>query len=221
MTIPHKTAIAPRLDQLEPAARRAGAVNVIVRREDGSLLGANTDGEGFWAGCRAVLGEALPGGAVLILGAGGAARGVAELLSRRGRRVVVVSRDAERAARDFAGLAEACLAWHAAELQRVAGRAALVIQATPLGMQPAVDAVPPLPVEWLRADLVVDLVYRPWETLFLRRVRARGLRALNGWPMLVHQAHLAAQKWFGVAAAGSFLTAAAAMESRDPAAASA
>ncbi|HHN74360.1 MAG TPA: shikimate dehydrogenase [Acidobacteria bacterium] len=216
VTIPHKTLLAARVDELTPEASRAGAVNVIVRGEDGTLLGANTDGEGFWEGCCATLGEPVPAGLALILGAGGAARGVAEALARRGREVRVVTRAPQRAVRDFAGLVVGCLDWEAPELESVARAAALVVQATPLGMAPVEHLAPPLPIEWLERALVVDLVYRPWETLFLRRARARGLRALNGWPMLVHQARLAAGLWFGIEAVRGFLEAAAEVESRDP-----
>ena len=255
VTIPHKQALLDLLDETDPIAVRAGAVNVIVREaasEDGGCLarisdvsrgsgssrveteprdteppgatptparlhGANTDGAGLLAGCERWLGAPLPQGETVILGAGGAARGVAAALAAGGSRLSIVSRDPTRAKNAFEGRAHVFASWREEEIRPLLETAALIVQATPLGMEPHPEALPTLPYDALRPDQVaVDLVYRPWETRFLREVRRRGLTALNGWPMLVHQAALAAGLWFGESLGESFLTAAATLETRDP-----
>lgn len=226
VTIPHKQAVVPRLDETDPAAARAAAVNLIVRKTlpdaepPPRLHGANTDGAGLLAGCEHALGAPLPIGETVILGAGGAARGVAAALAARGSRLSVVSRDPARAKSAFEGLAHHFPSWREAELQPLLEAAKLIIQATPLGMEPHPEALPPLPYDALHpGQIAVDLIYRPWETRFLREVRRRGLTALNGWPMLVHQAALAAELWFGEGSRESFLAAATTLETRDPRAA--
>jgi shikimate dehydrogenase len=221
VTIPHKLAAAAAADRLDELAHRAGAVNVLVRKGS-TLIGANTDGPGFLdaldelvrsepAGARLA-----PGDAAVLLGAGGAARGVAAALAARGLEVSVVSRAPRRNAPGWRGLCDRLIGWSDPDLVHRARAARLLVQATPIGTAPRSDEAPPLAGEAFRpGQLVVDLIYNPWETLFLRRARARGALALNGWPMLVHQAARALELWAG-GGREDVLAAAAALERRDP-----
>lgn len=180
ITIPHKEASIPHLDEVEAEARRLGAVNTIVRR-GGVLSGHNTDAEAALAPLRTAL--PLSGRRVALLGAGGAARALAFRLPAEGCRVRVFNRTPERAAR----LAEAGgVEWGRLEdLEREAYD--VLIQATPVGMHPRVEEMP-IPEAWLRGSLVYDLVYNPPETALLRAARKRGIATLGGGEMFLGQA---------------------------------
>lgn len=193
VTIPHKETVAAFCDEVDESARRAGAVNTLVFGA-GRIRGSNTDGAGFIANLRAH-GIDPAAGPALILGAGGAARAVAAALRDRGVPVSVTNHHRGRAE----ALAEALpgcrvVAWEA----RAAALAetALVVNATPLGMtgQPPLaldlDGAPP-------ALAVADLVYAPLETPLLAAARARGLGAVEGLGMLLHQARDGFAAWFG------------------------
>ena len=167
-------------------------MNVITVGADGRLLGSSTDGEGF---VRSVRDEGFdPAGTdVLVAGAGGAARAIVLALGGAGARVTVAAR------RQDAADAAAALVPGA---RRVTlgdvdpGVYALVVNATPLGMQ---GEAGPVPVESLNpGQLVVDTVYHPMETPFLAAARAHGIHAVNGLGMLVHQAALAFESWTGL-----------------------
>lgn len=196
VTIPHKEAAFAVCDEVAPFARRAGAVNTLVFREDGRIEGSNTDGYGFLESVR----EAVPGwradrGPAVLLGAGGSARAVAAALLEAGcPRVVLVNRTRERAealARALGGAIEVADRAPLAE-------AALLVNTTSLGMQ----GQPPLSVDLapLPAGAVVaDLVYVPLETPLVAAARARGdLAAVGGLGMLLHQARPGFARWFGV-----------------------
>jgi shikimate dehydrogenase len=192
VTMPHKADAAWACDQLTPDAAALGAVNVVTVAEYGRLLGASTDGEGF---VRSVRDEGLdPAGLdVLVAGAGGAGRAIVLALGGAGARVTVAARRLPQA-EAAAGLVPG---GRAATLSDVdPGVFALVVNATPLGMQ---GEPGPLPADRLNpGQLVVDTVYHPMETPFLAAARARGIRAANGLGMLVHQAALAFELWTGV-----------------------
>jgi 3-dehydroquinate dehydratase/shikimate dehydrogenase len=199
VTIPHKEAVIPRLDKIDPEARRIGAVNTIVR-SGSELRGTNTDAEAALAPLRQAIqdlrrdGGAPPGepagrgtaGAplrVALLGAGGAARALAFGLVHDGHRVRIFNRTEERARH----LAEECGAeWGAwRELER--DPYDLLVNATSVGMHPRVDEMP-LPEEWLRGSLVYDVVYNPAATPLLRAARGRGIATLGGIEMFLGQA---------------------------------
>jgi shikimate dehydrogenase len=195
VTIPHKEAAFAVCDEVAPFARRAGAVNTL-RFEDGRILGENTDGFGFLESVR----EEVPGwqaaaGPAVVLGAGGAARAVAASLLEAGcPRVTLVNRTAARAEALAAAIGGAVEVAAEPPLEG----AALLVNATSLGMagQPplALDLAP-LPA----ASVVADIVYVPLETPLLAAARARGLRAVDGLGMLLHQARPGFEAWFGVA----------------------
>jgi shikimate dehydrogenase len=195
VTIPHKQAAFDICDVVSTGARRAGAVNTLVFR-DGRIEGSNTDGYGFLESVRADAPGWAPGdGPAVLLGAGGAARAVAAALLDAGcPRVTLVNRSRARAetlARDLGGPIVVADAPPLAD-------AALLVNTTSLGMQgqpPLELDLAPLPP----AAVVADIVYVPLETPLLAAARARGLRAVDGLGMLLHQARPGFEAWFGVA----------------------
>jgi shikimate dehydrogenase len=222
VTIPHKLAAAALADELDPAARATGAVNALAPMAGGRLRGANTDARGFFdallAERRAV--ERLAGAParVAILGAGGAARAVAWALARQAFDVLVVARDAASVAAWPAQLSTRAVGWDDPALAARVAACPLVVQATPLGTWPDVTATPPLADDAFRPEqVVVDLVYNPWQTRFLERARAAGALGVNGWPMLVRQAAAAAELWLGPGTGERLVAAAGTVEDRDPA----
>jgi shikimate dehydrogenase len=222
VTVPHKVAAAALADELDPAARAIGAVNVLAARVGGGLYGANTDARGFFdallAERRAV--ERLDGAPprVAILGAGGAARAVAWALLRQEFDVLVVARDTARVRAWPHPLAVRAVPFDDPALAARVAACPLVVQATPLGTWPDVAGAVPLGEEAFRPEqVVVDLVYNPWQTRLLERVRQAGALGINGWPMLVRQAAAAAELWFGPGAGERLVAAARLVEDRDPA----
>lgn len=223
VTIPHKETLLAHCDRLDSSAVAAGAVNVLRRTTDGTICGFNTDGLGFLSGLRRYYPNIDPeqrGGAlrVALLGAGGAARGVAAVLRPHGVDLVVVSRDRERAAARFGlALAPSVLAWDDPALTDRVADCELIIQATSLGMSPREELEPPLADQAFgERQTVVDLIYNPWRTLFLRRAEAGGAATLNGWPMLVGQAAAALDLWAGAGRGELLIDAASQVERRDP-----
>ncbi|MCI8807053.1 MAG: shikimate dehydrogenase [Oscillospiraceae bacterium] len=194
-TMPHKEDLLPLLDEIDPAARAVGAVNTVCLR-DGRWVGFNTDGGGAVYALRDGLGLEAAGLTAVLLGAGGAARAVALALSAAGaERVFVCNRTPERAralcAQDPLGRLSPA-AFDPATLSDLAGRSQLLVNCTNLGMEGCghfqdfsfLGALPP--------DAgVFDLIYHPAETELLSQAKRRGLRTLNGLPMLVGQAVLA------------------------------
>ncbi len=197
VTVPHKTAALAACDSLDRAARAIGAVNTIVVGADGTLAGSNTDAMGFLANLNQESGFVPTGKRAAVLGAGGAARAVAWALADAGAgAVTVVNRTLSRAealAAEFGGPLVA-RPWPA--LAEVLATADLLVNATSLGMQGAA----PLEVDLspLGANTVVnDIVYSPLETDLLRQARGRGLAAVDGLGMLLHQAAPGFERWFG------------------------
>jgi shikimate dehydrogenase len=200
VTIPHKEAAFALVDTLTPRAKTIGAVNTLVVGPDGRIRGDNTDAPGFCAHLDHSLGAAWPdraGGTALVLGAGGAARAIVVGLAERGlRRVWVANRTAARA-EAVAALAPgvgAALAWD--DLPAALPETGLLVNTTSLGMK----GQPPLAVDLslLPADAAVaDIVYAPLETELLAAARRRGLAAVDGLGMLLHQAVPGFAAWFG------------------------
>jgi shikimate dehydrogenase len=199
LTIPHKEEAMRAVDEYEPSAKRAGSINTIVVRANGTILGSSTDGYGFLAALRAsLIGFNAAAGPAVVLGAGGAARAiVAALIDDGAREIRLVNRTPERAAKLAKALGGEIrgVAWEA-RAQALAG-AALLVNATSLGMagQPALE----LPLDALPRDAVVnDIVYVPLETELLAAARQRGNRCVDGLGMLLHQARPGFEAWFGV-----------------------
>lgn len=202
VTMPHKEAILPLVDELDETARLAGAVNTVAVGEGGSLRGLNTDGSGFVeAGGEA--GVSFAGRRVLIMGAGGAAAAIAvAVLGEDASRLYVVNRTARKAEELRAKLSEITLgaevlACPIDEVGAVAEDAEVLINATYLGMKEG-DSLP-FPAESLSAEKVVcDAVYLAGrETDLIWRARALGAQVLPGDRMLLYQGVQAQRVWTG------------------------
>lgn len=186
ITMPHKRAMAALCDELGPQARGVGAVNIVHRRVDGSLVGEVIDGIGFVAGLREA-GLDPAGRSVYIAGAGGASSAIGSALADAGiARLTLANRTAETARR----LADRLMAAHPSLPVSVGTRSPaghdLVVNATSLGMQPG-DPLP-LDTDALDADQVVcEVIMQPAETPLLKAAAARGCRVQPGAPMLAAQ----------------------------------
>lgn len=200
VTMPHKVAVIPLLDTLTPLARETGAVNTVYWQGD-QLCGDNTDVGGF----QACVGSFFPSGSeCLLLGSGGAARAVALALRELGARAVyLVARNLDKATRLRAellpGVPGHVVFWEdVTTLESLAPRCDWVVNATPVG---ADGFTSPLSARVLAAfpetAVVNDLIYGQFESLMLLAARGRGLKALNGLPMLMEQAALAFTRFTG------------------------
>ena len=204
VTIPHKQAVLPLLDRIDPAAARIGAVNIVVP-EDDALAGYNSDAPGFLEPLRPLLAERHLLRTARILGTGGAARAIAHALWDERFTLVILGRDPAKAEAlaDAFDRADA----HAAPLARFAeplafdwgdtdGRLDLLVNATSLGM----TGQPPLLIDLSHVPpgaIVYDAVYAPLETRLLAEARARGHRVVDGLSMLIGQARIAFTHFFG------------------------
>lgn len=199
LTVPHKEQAMHIVDRVDDTARMIGAINTVMVEADGTLTGRNTDAPGFVANlCQGAPKLVLDGATVMVIGAGGAARGVIAGLIEAG---VVQIRLANRSAERTQALVHAFepyvipTAWseRADHLDDVD----LLVNTTSLGMegQPPLD----LPLDGLpRRAVVTDIVYAPLETDLLVRARARGNPVVDGLGMLLHQAVPGFEAWFGV-----------------------
>lgn len=182
VTIPYKKTVMPLLDEIDPLAAAVGAVNTIAICSD-RTIGHNTDVIGF----RSTLAPLLDGERprALVLGSGGASRAVVYVLKELGIRFRVVSRSRERGD----------LTWDLLD-PTVIKVCPLIINTTPLGMSPAVHERPGLPYDAIgHKHTLIDLVYNPEETVFLRNGRERGARTMNGLHMLQAQAEASWKIW--------------------------
>jgi len=203
VTIPHKSAIIPFLDRIAPEAELCGAVNTVCR-EGELLVGYNTDGIGFLASVREDLGHDPRGSSVLILGAGGAARGAVAALAGAGVACIVIANRTrergvalvERCQSAFPGVRFVVSSLAEDELVEHLRGADLLVNTTSVGMNGTnfeclpLFALPP-------AGLVYDMVYVPAETPLLAEARTRGLACANGTGMLAAQGEAAFSLWTG------------------------
>lgn len=205
VTMPHKQAVIPLLDRVDPLAARIGAVNTIVRGEDGALTGYNTDAGGFLEPLRHRLTETHYFRMARIIGTGGAARAIIAALSDEGFTLVVAGRDLGKARALLDELAPAG-EHHAINLAHFAdptdfpfddreGCLDLVVNASALGMA----GQSPLAFHWSHApprSIAYDIVTAPLDTAFLRGARAAGHRTVDGLAMLIGQAAEAFARFF-------------------------
>jgi len=199
VTLPHKEAALVAVDRATTQARRIGAVNTIAVTADGSLEGSNSDAFGFLENLRASAPDWQPKrGPAVLIGAGGAARAIAAALVDAGvpelRLVNRTMARAEQLAADIGGPIKPC-AWERNGAAMT--DAALLVNSTTLGMK----GQPPLEIDiggMPPASVVYDIVYVPLETPLLAAARNRGLTAVDGLGMLLHQARPGFAAWFGV-----------------------
>ena len=198
VTVPHKTAAAELVNELTPRAAEAGAVNTIHQKPSGELVGDNTDGVGLVTDLEVNLGLRLAGTRILILGAGGATRGVlGPLLGRRPALVAIANRTIARAqelASEFR--AHGTLAASGFDLEAPAPFD-LVINGTSASLE---GSMPPVTAAVIGpATICYDMAYAKGDTPFTRFAHERGARAaFKGWGMLVEQAAEAFLIWRGI-----------------------
>lgn len=192
VTMPHKEAVLAGVDTRSPVVDALGAANCLVN-DDGVITAHNTDGDGFVRSLLVEQGIDLSGRRVALIGAGGAARSVAEAVGRAGvADLAIMNRTPARA---DAAVAVGGPAARVAGADAVAD-AEIIVHATSLGM--AVDDPLPVSVDHLHAgQLVVDLVYRPLRTALLTSAAACGATTINGVAMLLHQAAIQLELWTG------------------------
>ena len=212
VTAPYKQIVMEHLDEIESGANQIGAVNSVLRREDGTLVGFNTDAPGFQRAAEGELNVQFSGLRVAVAGAGGVARAVVHALVTAGAESVVVCDLEPSRAEDLAtGFGDDVRAAAVGdEFEEELRQVAFAVNATTVGMlQPGVAFDPSVLQD---SAAVFDLVYNPPETELLRTVRARGLPAANGLGMLIAQAEIAFERWTGESGAGPIMRTALAAE---------
>jgi shikimate dehydrogenase len=201
VTVPHKVDVMKYLDVVDEGARQIGAVNTIVN-DNGVLTGYNTDGIGYIASLREEMSFEPAGKSILVVGSGGAARGIIyALLMHKPAKVIVANRTYEKTL-------EIAAEW--SHLGNISGcdmesigdylsHVDLVINTTSVGMFPHVEEVPFSP-QLLPAGIIVsDLIYNPLKTAFLHGAELRGCRIHNGLGMFLYQGAYAFKYWTGIA----------------------
>ena len=205
VTMPHKQAVAPLVDRIEPLAKRVGAINTVYRATDGALVGRNTDVAGFLEPLAGRLRDQHYFRMARVLGTGGAARAVISGLAAEGFTLVVAGRDPDKARALLDELTEG--EHHPAPLSHFAeptdfafddreGCCDLIVNASPLGMR----GQPPLAFDWSHAppgSIAYDIVTDPLDTDFLKQAREAGFATIDGLSMLIGQAAAAFRHFFG------------------------
>ncbi|HZQ01102.1 MAG TPA: shikimate dehydrogenase [Reyranella sp.] len=202
LTLPHKIDIMPLLDRIDPAAKRIGAVNTVIKQADGSLEGRNSDGLGFLAHLQLSVPQWKPeGGPVVVLGAGGAARSIVCTLMDAGvPELRLINRTRENAQKLAAAFTPSdgrkIVVGNWDDRAAALDGATLLVNNTSLGM----TGKPPLEIDLAKLPknaVVDDIVYIPLETDLLARARARGNACVDGLGMLLHQGRVGFENWFG------------------------
>ncbi len=200
VTIPHKVAVMDYLDEIDPAARIIGAVNTVVNK-NGRLIGHNTDGIGYVRSLKQETSMSLQGKRILVLGAGGAARGVVYALLQEQPAVVAIANRTEQKAQELAtaltsyGMIEV-VPWTACKQASYD----LIVNTTSIGMHPAAEEQPANPGDWPAAEVFSDLIYNPLVTRFLQEAKQLGRTIHGGLGMFVYQGAYAFEYWTGVPA---------------------
>jgi shikimate dehydrogenase len=200
-SIPHKVAVIAHLDELAPSAAIIGAVNCVVRRGD-TLVGENTDGQGFLTSLRTVVDPADKH--IVVFGAGGAARAITVETALAGAASITVVNVSPERGRELTGLLSertpataTFVPWDGQ--YHVPESADIVVNATSIGLFPNVDGQVNLDVDSLRPHMVVaDVIPNPPATRLLRDASTRGCQTLDGLGMLVNQGVLGIKLWTGV-----------------------
>jgi len=205
VTIPHKMAVIPHLDDIEPMAQHVGCVNTITN-ENGRLVGSTTDGPGTLRAFD-LAGVPLDDQRVLFIGSGGAVRAVAFAFAELAQveHITIIGRTPERVAAIVNDLhaktpASVVAAHLPEDLPEAMSAHRVIVQGTPIGMYPNEDDTP-IPPDLLRPDhTVFDMVYRPYKTQLLENAEALGCTVIPGVEMLLNQAVLQFERWTGVRA---------------------
>lgn len=197
VTIPHKQSIIPFLDELDELAQKMGAVNTVVRLENGRLKGYNTDGPGFVKSLEEAIGTDSRQEPLLLIGAGGAARGIAFALQQAGYTSITI---ANRTLVNAQAIVEEMGEGHAVSMKEAEctlDMYKVFIQTTPAGMSTG-DFQLPFSLEKFPAGAIAaDIVYNPLMTPFLQAAEEKGAKIVNGLGMFVHQGAIAYRYWLG------------------------
>ncbi|MEK3876100.1 shikimate dehydrogenase [Paenibacillus sp. FSL M7-0420] len=207
VTIPHKVAVMEYLDRLDSSAVDVGAVNTIVN-DNGILTGFNTDGIGYVRSLKTEAAPDLTGARILVIGAGGAARGiVSALLKEQPARILIVNRNEVRArqlADSFSSRGSLTGAGMDA-VPGVLGSMDIVINTTSVGMYPHMEDMPIDPAGLHEGMIVSDLIYNPLHTRLLTESLKRGCTVHGGLGMFVYQGAYALEYWTGLTAPAAIM----------------
>lgn len=196
VTVPHKEAIIAFLDEIDPMAVKMGAVNTVVRTKDGKLKGYNTDGAGFVHSLEEAVGKNREK-KVLLIGAGGASRGIAFALKEYGyQQVDIANRTVSKAQAIIEELGEGT-SLSLDEAEKRLDQYGIVIQATSLGLSTGEKKLPFSLDRLQKETIVADIVYNPLMTPFLTEAEKRGAIIVTGLGMFVHQGAIAFHHWLG------------------------
>lgn len=199
ITIPHKETILPLLDELDPLAKKMGAVNTVVRLENGQYKGYNTDGLGFVKSLEDAVGTQHRNKRVLIIGAGGASRGICFALVQEGyTNIAIANRTVSKAQAICNELDTSVEALSLDEAATQLGEFGIIVQTTSAGLNNSEFALP-LSLENLsKTAIVADIVYNPLMTPFLAQSKEKGATVVTGLGMFIHQGALAYSYWTDV-----------------------
>ncbi len=198
VTVPHKSDVMPSLDRIDGQAAAMGAVNTVVREKDGSLTGCNTDGSGFVRSLEEAYGTHRKTEKILLIGAGGAAKGIAFALEEYGYGPITVTNRTKERAELLSSRLQHSGVMTIEEAEGQLDRFGIIIQTTTVGMHYSEEGTP-LGLDSIRpGTAVIDIIYNPLETEFLKQARERGAHTSNGVGMFVHQGALAFEHWTGV-----------------------
>jgi len=203
VTVPHKESVLPLLDHVDEWAQQAGAVNTIVNR-NGILYGYNTDGIGFIKGLRHNRPFDLQGKTVLIIGAGGSARGVVRALANESVGDIIIANRTLSRAQSLStlsmglGVSTRAISLDWQELSLAAVKSELIVNCTSVGMAHTSEfGLSPLLLQQISPNSVVyDLVYNPIETQLLKQAAQAGAAVISGIKMLVYQGAASFELWF-------------------------
>ncbi|MFZ3588232.1 shikimate dehydrogenase [Bacillus sp. DJP31] len=200
VTIPHKVSIMTLLDEIDPLAKKIGAVNTIVN-EFGKLIGYNTDGAGYVTSLKeAIPKKRIQDQSILLIGAGGAARAIYFTLIDEGVEKVDIANRTKETARQLihSRNSSSSLAMDLSEAESVVDSYDIIINTTSIGMYPSLDHTP-IHLGHIKENTIVsDIIYNPIETKWLRVAKSFGAKTLNGVDMFVFQGALSFEKWTGI-----------------------
>ncbi len=197
VTIPHKTAIIPYLDELDELAQKMGAVNTVVRTTEGKLIGYNTDGVGFVRSLEEAVGSSHKDKPVLLVGAGGAARGIAFAMQQQGYSDLTVTNRTVANAQaivDEMGIGRAI---SLKEAEETLAHFSIIVQMTSAGLATGNFSMPFSLNRLAKGAIVADIVYNPLMTPFLQAAEEKGATIVTGLGMFVHQGAIAFEHWLG------------------------
>ncbi|MGE7687921.1 shikimate dehydrogenase [Lysinibacillus sp. NPDC097214] len=195
ITIPHKTAIIPYLDELDELAEKMGAVNTVVRTKEGKFKGYNTDGVGFVRSLEEAVGKSHKDKPVLLIGAGGAARGIAFAMQQQGyTNLTIANRTVANAKAivDEMGIGNAI---SLAEAEESLADFGILVQMTSAGLATGNFSMPFSLERLVEGAIVADIVYNPLMTPFLKAAEEKGATVVTGLGMFVHQGAIAFEHW--------------------------